>query len=523
MSLNSDDDDLLFADEDESTHAELEQKTWKVMIVDDEQSVHDVTRFALADIRFAGRGLQFIDAYSGEEAKELLAANPDTALMLLDVVMETDDAGLLVARHAREQLRNTLLRIVLRTGQPGQAPEQEVILDYDINDYKEKTELTTKKLFTTVISALRSYRDLKVIERNREGLERIIDASPNIFRMQSMQNFASGVMMQVVSLLGLNQDSFLSGVNDNCHAGSFFANEDGGASRIMAATGIYEGQLHKPVDDVITPLIHEKMEEALSTKTNVFFDEQCVMYIHTPSGHGNLVYFSGCGSLDDTDQRLLDVFCSNVSVAFQNIQLNQELEDTQKEIINTLGTVAEFRSSEVGQHIERVAEYSYLLAVKYGLNQSEADRIRLASPMHDIGKLGIPDRILNKPGKLTKEEFEVIKTHPTLGYEMLKSSKRPILKAAAVIAQQHQEKWDGSGYPAGLAGEDIHIYGRITATADVFDALSSKRVYKGPWPLGDILNYFKEQRGIHFEPKIVDLFIDNIEEFLEIQSRYSKT
>lgn len=521
MSLNSDEDDLLFADEDDSSSPETAQGGWKIMIVDDEQSVHDVTRFALADIKYGGHGLQFLDAYSGSEARQLLAKNPDTALVLLDVVMETDDAGLHVARYVREQLNNSLVRIVLRTGQPGQAPEQDVILNYDINDYKEKTELTTKKLFTTVISALRSYRDLQVIERNREGLERIIDASPNIFKLQSMQNFASGVMMQVVSLLGLDESAFISGSGRHRN-GAFFCDESD-QNRIMVATGTYQDDIHKTAGEVVSATIREKMQQALDTRNNVYFDDQCIMYIHVPNGRGNLVYFSGCGNLDETDRRLLDVFCANVAVAFQNIQLNQELEDTQKEIVNTLGTVAEFRSSEVGQHIERVAEYSYLLAIKYGLSDQEAERIRMASPMHDIGKLGIPDSILNKPGKLTTQEFDVMKTHPMLGYEMLKNSRRPILQAAAIIARQHQEKWNGSGYPDGLTGDNIHIYGRITAIADVYDALGSKRVYKGPWPLGDILDYFKEQKGQHFDPQLVDLFIDNIEEFLDVQSRYSKT
>ena len=178
--MSADSDLLTFADEDEQAPVPTGENAWKVLIADDEQSVHDVTHLTLNKFEFEGHGLQFLSAYSGSEAKALIEQHPDTALILLDVVIESDDAGLEVARYIRRDLGNHQIRIVLRTGQPGQAPERHVILNYDINDYKEKTELTTKKLFTTVISALRSYRDLKVIERNREGLERIIDASPNI-------------------------------------------------------------------------------------------------------------------------------------------------------------------------------------------------------------------------------------------------------------------------------------------------------------------------------------------------------
>jgi len=134
--------------------------------------------------------------------------------------------------------------------------------------------------------------------------------------------------------------------------------------------------------------------------------------------------------------------------------------------------------------------------------------------MHDIGKVAIPDSILKKPGKLTKDEFEVMKTHASLGHEMLHMSKRAILNAASIVAYQHHEKWDGTGYPRGLKGEEIHIYGRITAIADVFDALGSDRVYKKAWPLQKILNLFEEERGKQFDPELVDLFLDNLEHFL---------
>ena len=200
--------------------------------------------------------------------------------------------------------------------------------------------------------------------------------------------------------------------------------------------------------------------------------------------------------------------------------LQRELEDTQKEIIYKLGEIGETRSQETGNHVKRVAKYSKLFAQKLNLPQDMVYKLYLASPMHDIGKIGIPDSILNKPGKLNEQEWEIMKTHAQIGYEILKTSKRPILKAAAIVSYTHHEKWDGSGYPLGLRGDDIHIYGRITAIADVFDALGSDRCYKKAWPLDDILNYFKEQKGKHFDPYLVDIFMENLDSFLKIRDKY---
>jgi len=202
------------------------------------------------------------------------------------------------------------------------------------------------------------------------------------------------------------------------------------------------------------------------------------------------------------------------------MDLNDEIEKTQKEIIYTMGEIGETRSKETGNHVKRVAEYSELLALLYGLSSEESKKLKMASPMHDIGKVAIPDAILNKPGKHTTEEFTIMKTHSQLGFEMLKKSDRPIIKAAAIVAEQHHEKWDGSGYPNGLEEEEIHIYGRITAIADVFDALGSKRIYKDAWKLDKILELFKDERAKHFDPKLVDIFFDNLDKFLEIRDKY---
>jgi response regulator RpfG family c-di-GMP phosphodiesterase len=167
--------------------------------------------------------------------------------------------------------------------------------------------------------------------------------------------------------------------------------------------------------------------------------------------------------------------------------------------------------------VKRVALYSELLAKFYELEDKEIQMLKEASPMHDIGKVAIPDAILNKPARFTPEEFGIMKNHSLLGYEMLQHSTRPLLKMASIIASQHHEKWDGTGYPKGLKGEEIHIYGRITALADVFDALGSYRVYKDAWSDEKIFQLFREERGKHFDPKLIDIFFDNVDKFLEIR------
>jgi putative two-component system response regulator len=199
---------------------------------------------------------------------------------------------------------------------------------------------------------------------------------------------------------------------------------------------------------------------------------------------------------------------------------DKEIEATQREIIFTMGAIAETRSQETGNHVRRVAEYSYLLAKLHGMSDEDAERLQMASPMHDIGKVGIPDSILNKPGKLTAEEWETMKTHSQLGYEMLRHSQRPILKTAALVALEHHEKWNGTGYPRGLRGEEISLEGRITALADVFDALGSDRCYKKAWELDRILDLFREERGQHFDPTLTDLFFEHLDRFLELRERF---
>lgn len=204
------------------------------------------------------------------------------------------------------------------------------------------------------------------------------------------------------------------------------------------------------------------------------------------------------------------------------INLHEEIEQTQEEMILKMGEIGETRSRETGNHVKRVAKYSEILAKHYGLKEEEIKNLTLASPMHDIGKVAIPDAILNKPGKLTKEEWKVMQTHSEIGYELFKNSNRTLLKTAAIVAYEHHEKYNGSGYPQGLEGENIHIYGRITALADVFDALGSERCYKKAWDDEKIFQLMKEESGKHFDPQLVKIFFEHLDEFLAIRETYSE-
>ena len=211
------------------------------------------------------------------------------------------------------------------------------------------------------------------------------------------------------------------------------------------------------------------------------------------------------------------------SAVRRDITANKDIEDIQREIIFTMGTIGESRSKETGNHVKRVAEYSYLLANLSGLKKEECELLKQASPMHDIGKVAIPDSILHKAGKLNGLELELMKTHAIKGYDLLKGSDRPLLKMAAIVAKEHHEKWDGSGYPIGLKEEEISIYGRITAICDVFDALGSDRCYKKAWKDEEIFAFLENEKGKHFDPKLIDIFFANLDKFLNIREKYKDT
>jgi response regulator RpfG family c-di-GMP phosphodiesterase len=492
---------------------------WKILVVDDEPDVHTVTKLALSRFKLDNRSLEFINAYSGEEAKQILLKEKNIAMAFVDVVMESDHAGLELVRWIREDNNNKAIRLILRTGQPGQAPEEDVIVNYDINDYKAKAELDSRKLVTSVYSALRSYRDIMQIEeakeaqiRHRRGLERVVNATSGLFELRTLHNFADGLLTQVATLLNFDSETLLFSCNSiDAMSEQISANK----LHILAGTGQYSSNHDKIVPDHIK----QKILKALKEKSCIYEKDCFVGYFPAKSGWINIMFMDGINSIDDLDKKLIDIFAINVGVAFENLLLNKELEDTQSELILRLGDVVESRSKEAANHVKRMSAYCYKLALIAGLEKQEADLIKHASPMHDIGKIATPDSILLKPGKLDAEEWEVMRQHPAIGHQILANSERPILKAASIIALQHHEKFDGSGYPSGLKGEKIHVFARIVAIADVFDALSHARCYKPAWPIEEVLKVMREGSGFHFDPVLLELFINNIEVFILLKEQ----
>ncbi|MEA1955240.1 MAG: response regulator [Campylobacterota bacterium] len=257
-------------------------------------------------------------------------------------------------------------------------------------------------------------------------------------------------------------------------------------------------------------------------KTNTETEDIPIMFLTSKNEEKDILKGFEVGGVDYIFKPFREAeFIARVQLQLKLIEFKkQEFENVQSEVLLKVGEIGESRSKETANHVKRVAEYSYLLAKLYGMDEKEAKTLYGASPMHDIGKVSVPDAILNKPSWLTDDEIKEMQKHTTAGYDLFKNSKGAILKAASIVSHEHHEKYDGTGYPRKLKGKKIHIYGRITALVDVFDALGSDRVYKKAWEFKRIKKLFKEERGKHFDPKLVDLFLENSDKFKKIRNKF---
>ena len=387
------------------------------------------------------------------------------------------------------------------------------------------------KISTCAIDTITGYVDeqLKIIEVN-------IEEKIEILRQKRVKNFifwlfgfgilSIFVYIAIRSSIKLRKEqALLRNYKKAIDYSSmvFISDKDGKITHvndnISTTSGYSESELlGKKYDIIIDPETSLKKREAIliSMQTNKLFGG----IIKNRAKNGDAFWADTfiVPILDDKDNLVehITIGCDISEI----LHLNDEIMETQRELLYRLGEAVESRNKESGNHIKRVAHYSRLLAKLSNLSDQECEIIFAASSMHDVGKIAIPDAILLKPDKLTEDEWSVMQTHSEIGYGLFKDSTRPILMAAADISYQHHEFYNGKGYPRGLKGEEISIFGRIVAIADVFDALCSSRPYKTPWELEKVLALFEEESGEQFDPRLVELFLDNIDQFLEIQNSY---
>lgn len=490
---------------------------WTVLVVDDDESVHSITRLVLTGLTFRNRPIELFSAYTAANGIDILRAHPEVALLLLDVVMETDDAGLRAVQQVREELNNVNVRVVLRTGQPGKAPERDVVVRYEIDGYELKTEQTSQNLVTVVIAALRSFDLIRSMERNRAGLELIMNATAEMSQLRTARAFASSALDNLQALLNRSGGAVFCAPSSRSNKGDTVPIE------VLAGTGPYSDWAARMLDDadpegrirseiVQATLGKDALPDPLALGT--------ALLLKSPHVRSATIWVHDVYALDPIEKQLLDVFCSKIAVAFDNVQLIELFRKAQQATVVALADLAEYRDTDTGEHVLRVARTTDLLArdlhaagtFPTELDELLVEQIGLASMLHDVGKVSIPDAVLLKPGQLDAEERRVMETHAGVGMRILARADRIVgqrsyLTLAAEIAIGHHEWYDGTGYPHGVAGSTIPLSARITAVADVYDALTHARPYKAPWSAAQAQAYIIERSGTQFDPAVVESFL----------------
>ena len=379
---NYENDELIFLSEEKGSEVKASSGFWNILVVDDDEEIHSVTRLALSDLVVNDKNLKFFHAYSGAEALKIIAEmGSSLAIILLDVVMETDDAGLKVARAMRTELGLEEPRIILRTGQPGYAPEEQVIKDYDINDYKTKTELTRSKLVTTIIASLRSYQQILSINQSRIGLQKIIISAANLMEEHSVKNFCEGVVTQISSLIGLDAGGVVC-----ARAGSVLDREDDGVY-ILGAAGEFASYINEKLDNLHNAQIVGFVNRCLLLKQHIYEQDFSVLYLNS-SGYEAAVYLQIGTEISEINKQLLEVFLTSVSIGYENVNLFHQLRTAAfKDWLTKLPNRSEFINmlDEVGSNkfpshdiVVALIDISHFADINDGLGQDVGNSVLLS-------------------------------------------------------------------------------------------------------------------------------------------------
>lgn len=498
--------------EEEDEDLKPSKPVYKVLVADDDTEVHAITNMALSNFEFEGFGLEVLHAYSGAETKTLMAANEDVAILILDVVMEDNNTGLDVVDYLRHTLNNTLTRIILRTGQPGEAPKESVIKTYEINDYLLKTELTVQKLYAALWTGLRSYRDLKKLAAHKHGLEKIIETSAKLFTHQSFGDFLNSILTEM-SHFYINNPALIY-LSEASEQNGFVSIEKHNSIVIVAATGKYAPYIGKTIDQVSGL---DSIRDWMAVKGEAIEGIKVIDGGFLIRGGGldqlnNYIFIEGDNRQYDFE--LINLFLKNYALALDNFILKNTLSTTQKEMILVLCEAIEINFLEPSNHVRRVSRMMFNFARHLGYAYCECEILRVASLLHDVGKLKISKDLLSKTGSLTEAEYEIMKNHTVLGHEMLSKSPTDILQIAGELALNHHERFDGLGYPYKKTGLLIPKSARMLAIVDVYDAMTNPKVYGEVKTRDQAVDYLLVEKQRHFDGDLVTVFLEHLEDIL---------
>lgn len=504
-------DKLIFSEDSDTKHTSS-APSWKVLIVDDDESIHEITDLVLGGFVFQDRATTCLHAYNSAQCISMLRENPDTAVILLDVVMESDDSGLKLVQEIRQEHGMSAVRIILRTGQPGHAPERKVIENYDINDYRLKTEMTALKLQTVIMASLRAYESIDRLSKTNSRVLTLLNSWQRARDHDKLDSFMHFAYLQFAELVNYKPGDVLVLAAKGTERKNLEPVHSSGPSEQISRALSF-------LDDFTC-----KSQESVQSSISAQLAYSCVV---CDSGSFWALYFEpGPNRFADVHGQVL-AECRDLVHAFDvhfRIHLDtlflRTRDSSNLEFPGAFGEFIQAVSREPGKHAQRVGAICGILARALGLSPADEEVLRLAAPLHDVGNAIVPTHILCKQGPLTDEEREKMKLHTIGGYEFFAQSERRMFKTASVIAHEHHESWDGSGYPQGKQGEEISIEARITKVADVFDALTHDCRYREALSFDKALEVMRGEMAEQFDPRVLKTFVEQFDQIKSVVEVY---
>ena len=439
-----------------------------------------------------------------EKALSLLLFEENIALILFTISDKDKDLELI--RSIRKNAKYKIIRIILIIQNNKDFFGQQEIVEYDISGYKIEKDLNPEGLLAIISSTIKSHHNMKLIKDTQIEIEQLSEYSDSLLAHTTINMFSEEILNQLKNILKFHD------VEEFAVLKSHKENDNYNYKVVYSQKSSIDFYVQLPQT---TKLLLNKVT---SERKTMLRSNMLVAYCEVGEYGIHLIYIKDKkqkkSQINQILKQTLEYFLRNISTTLKNIYLNEELIAIQKELIYSMSCLSEHRSGETAEHIKRVAVNTALLAKEYGLPTKAQEILKYASTMHDIGKIGIPDSVLQKPGRLDKKEVELMKKHTTIGHSIFCNSKHEILKKASQIALYHHENYDGTGYPEGLKGEEIPLCARIVAIVDTFDALTHKRCYKDAWSIEQSVEFIQKNASKKFDPTIVDIFIKNIDKII---------